>query len=129
MGYYETIAGGAGAGLTWHGCSGGVHTHMTNTRIADRRNFGKTIDIRSSSDGSVRLAQRGPAVRCQRLPRWGGDGVVQELEFRQELTVSILSECWAFQPYGMAGGLPAQRRFNHLVLQEGEEDAKVTRTV
>jgi 5-oxoprolinase (ATP-hydrolysing) len=28
MGYYETIAGGAGAGPTWHGCSG-VHTHMT----------------------------------------------------------------------------------------------------
>lgn len=32
MGYYETIAGGAGAGPTWHGRSG-VHTHMTNTRI------------------------------------------------------------------------------------------------
>lgn len=27
MGYYETIAGGAGAGPTWNGCSG-VHTHM-----------------------------------------------------------------------------------------------------
>ena len=34
MGYYETIAGGAGAGPTWHGRSG-VHTHMTNTRITD----------------------------------------------------------------------------------------------
>ncbi|CAM9898492.1 unnamed protein product [Discosporangium mesarthrocarpum] len=34
MGYYETIAGGAGAGPTWPGCSG-VHTHMTNTRITD----------------------------------------------------------------------------------------------
>jgi N-methylhydantoinase B/oxoprolinase/acetone carboxylase alpha subunit len=59
MGYYETICGGvsaeislkilislfyymlnlcmniqAGAGPTWHGCSG-VHTHMTNTRITD----------------------------------------------------------------------------------------------
>jgi hypothetical protein len=32
MGYYETIAGGAGAGPSWHGRSG-VHTHMTNTRI------------------------------------------------------------------------------------------------
>lgn len=32
--YYETIAGGAGAGPTWPGCSG-VHTHMTNTRITD----------------------------------------------------------------------------------------------
>ncbi|KAJ2758746.1 hypothetical protein IWQ56_005919, partial [Coemansia nantahalensis] len=33
-GYYETIAGGHGAGPTWHGQSG-VHTHMTNTRITD----------------------------------------------------------------------------------------------
>ena len=34
MGYYETIAGGAGAGPDWAGRSG-VHTHMTNTRITD----------------------------------------------------------------------------------------------
>lgn len=34
FGYYETIAGGAGAGPNWHGKSG-VHTHMTNTRITD----------------------------------------------------------------------------------------------
>lgn len=32
MGYYETVAGGAGAGPNWHGRHG-VHTHMTNTRI------------------------------------------------------------------------------------------------
>ena len=34
FGYYETIAGGAGAGPTWDGQSG-VHTHCTNTRITD----------------------------------------------------------------------------------------------
>ncbi|XP_042148040.1 5-oxoprolinase isoform X2 [Ixodes scapularis] len=34
LGYYETVAGGAGAGPDWHGRSG-VHTHMTNTRITD----------------------------------------------------------------------------------------------
>ncbi|KAI8266232.1 hypothetical protein K4K58_010173 [Colletotrichum sp. SAR11_239] len=34
FGYYETIAGGAGAGPTWAGQSG-VHVHMTNTRITD----------------------------------------------------------------------------------------------
>ncbi|KAL9098092.1 MAG: hypothetical protein Q9163_006182, partial [Psora crenata] len=34
FGYYETIAGGSGAGPTWEGTSG-VHTHMTNTRITD----------------------------------------------------------------------------------------------
>ncbi|KAF7262042.1 hypothetical protein EG68_00635 [Paragonimus skrjabini miyazakii] len=34
LGYYETVAGGAGAGPGWHGRSG-VHTHMTNTRMTD----------------------------------------------------------------------------------------------
>lgn len=33
-GMYETVAGGSGAGPTWNG-RGGVHTHMTNTRITD----------------------------------------------------------------------------------------------
>jgi 5-oxoprolinase (ATP-hydrolysing) len=34
MGYYETVAGGSGAGLGFNGRSG-VHTHMTNTKITD----------------------------------------------------------------------------------------------
>lgn len=34
VGYYETVAGGAGAGPSWNGRSG-VHSHMTNTRITD----------------------------------------------------------------------------------------------
>jgi len=34
FGYYETIAGGHGAGPGWQG-QDGVHTHMTNTRITD----------------------------------------------------------------------------------------------
>jgi hypothetical protein len=35
FGYYETIAGGSGAGPGWDGKSG-VHTHMTNTRITGK---------------------------------------------------------------------------------------------
>ena len=34
FGYYETIAGGSGAGPYYNG-KDGVHTHMTNTRITD----------------------------------------------------------------------------------------------
>ncbi|MFQ5807629.1 MAG: hydantoinase B/oxoprolinase family protein, partial [Phycisphaerae bacterium] len=34
FGYYETIAGGAGAGPTFDGADA-VHTHMTNTRLTD----------------------------------------------------------------------------------------------
>jgi 5-oxoprolinase (ATP-hydrolysing) len=34
FGYYETVAGGVGAGANYNGRSG-VHSHMTNTRITD----------------------------------------------------------------------------------------------
>jgi hypothetical protein len=48
-GYYETIAGGAGAGPGWIGASG-VHTHMTNTRITDA----ESMDALDGSDSSFR---------------------------------------------------------------------------
>lgn len=38
FGYYETIAGGSGAGPTWNGASG-VQCHMTNTRMTDPEIF------------------------------------------------------------------------------------------
>ncbi|QVM11123.1 hypothetical protein D8B26_005774 [Coccidioides posadasii str. Silveira] len=44
FGYYETIAGGSGAGPTWHGESG-VHVHMTNTRITDPEIFEKRYPV------------------------------------------------------------------------------------
>lgn len=106
FGYYETIAGGAGAGPFWHGASG-VHTHMTNTRITDPeilerrypvilRRFG----LRSGSGGEGRFR--------------GGEGVIRELEFRKSLDVSILSERRAFQPYGLEGGSNGARGLNIL---------------
>lgn len=73
MGYYETIAGGAGAGPTWTGCSA-VHTHMTNTRITDpeilERRYPvvlRQFSIRKDSAGVGQYA--------------GGEGVIRELEF------------------------------------------------
>lgn len=44
MGYYETIAGGAGAGPHWHGRSG-VHTHMTNTCVQSILSKHNTLDV------------------------------------------------------------------------------------
>jgi len=96
MGYYETIAGGAGAGPTWHGQSG-VHTHMTNTRITDPEILElrypvllKEFNIRRGSGGEGKYN--------------GGDGVVREIEFLKQLEIGILSERRAFEPYGLEGG-------------------------
>lgn len=86
--YYETIAGGAGAGPTWHGTSA-VQVHMTNTRITDAeilerryRVLLKEYSVRHDSGGKGEFN--------------GGDGVVRELEFLKPYTIGILSERRSF---------------------------------
>ncbi|XP_001848679.2 5-oxoprolinase [Culex quinquefasciatus] len=107
-GYYETVAGGSGAGPGWHG-TGGVHTHMTNTRITDPEILElrypiilKKFSLRDDQSGGVGLYR-------------GGEGVHRELLFRKPMTLSVLTERRALQPYGMAGGCPAKRGLNLLL--------------
>ncbi len=47
------------------------------------------------------------------------------MEFREPLTVSILSERRAFQPYGLAGGGPGQRGMNTLVLKNEDNSVRL----
>lgn len=54
FGYYETIAGGAGAGPTWEGRSG-IHTHCTNTRVRKLASNFLTNDEHLSFSFDVRL--------------------------------------------------------------------------
>jgi len=83
-GYYETIAGGSGAGPGWHGTSG-VHTHITNTRIGDVEILERRYPIMLHQFG-IRPDSGGKG-------RWrGGDGVIREIEVLQQLQVSMLSE-------------------------------------
>lgn len=112
MGYYETIAGGAGAGPSWTGCSA-VHTHMTNTRITDVEILERRYPVIVRTFG-VRRGSGGPG----RYP--GGDGVIRALEFTKPLIVSILSERRALQPYGMAGGEGGARGINLLYMKEDD---------
>lgn len=95
FGYYETVAGGSGAGPTWHGASG-KHTHMTNTRITDPEILEKRYPI------ILRTFCLNPGTGGEGKFR-GGDGVVRELVFRTAMTLSILSERRVFQPYGLKG--------------------------
>jgi 5-oxoprolinase (ATP-hydrolysing) len=122
-GYYETIAGGSGAGPTWHGQSG-VHTHMTNTRITDPEILERrypvilhTFAIRPHSGG-------------QGLYR-GGDGVIREIEFLEDgIQVSILSERRVYKPYGLKGGADAKKGLNIWIRHEKSSQGKqVIRTL
>ncbi|KZT02863.1 cytoplasmic protein [Laetiporus sulphureus 93-53] len=113
-GYYETIAGGSGAGPGWHGTSG-VHTHITNTRIGDVEILERRYPVLVHQFG-LRAGSGGKG-------KWnGGDGVVRELEFTEGLQVSMLSERRTRQPYGMEGGEPGAMGRNTWVKQPRRED-------
>ncbi|KAJ0410512.1 hypothetical protein ATCC90586_008319 [Pythium insidiosum] len=88
-GYYETIAGGAGA------------------EILEKRYpvLLRAFHLRDGSGGQGHYR--------------GGDGVIREIEFLQPMTVSILSERRAFRPYGLAGGEDGARGLNLLTRKGG----------
>ncbi|MEO2166883.1 MAG: hydantoinase B/oxoprolinase family protein, partial [bacterium] len=96
FGYYETIAGGAGAGPGFDGASG-VHTHMTNTRITDPEVLESRFPVRLC-EFSLRRGSGGDG-------QWrGGDGLVREIEFLAPMRVSLISERRVLAPHGLDGG-------------------------
>lgn len=96
FGYYETVAGGSGAGDGFNGADG-VHTHMTNTAATDPEVLEHRYPVRLHRF-AIRRGSGGAG-------RWrGGDGVVREIEFLAPLELSILSQHRLTAPYGVSGG-------------------------
>ena len=104
FGYYETIAGGSGAGPGWVG-EDGVHVHMTNTRITDAEILERRYPV-ILREYSLRKGSGGRGMYR------GGGGVVRELELLIDLHIGILSEGRAFPPYGMTRGEDASTGLN-----------------
>ncbi len=98
FGYYETIAGGAGATPHAPGASA-VHTHMTNTRITDPEILERRFPVRLR-EHAIRRGSGGKGG----YP--GGDGVIREIEALAPLMVNFLSERRVLRPFGLAGGSP-----------------------
>ncbi|KAG9311447.1 Hydantoinase B/oxoprolinase [Chiua virens] len=116
-GYYETIAGGSGAGPGWHGTSG-VHTHITNTRIGDVEILERRYPVLMHQFG-LRPGSGGNG-------EWhGGDGVIREFEVTHPLQVSILSERRTRAPYGVDGGEDGLMGRNTWIKQRREQDKDV----
>lgn len=120
-GYYETIAGGSGAGPHWHGTSG-VHTHITNTRIGDveilERRYPVIVHEFALRSGSAGIG------------KWqGGEGVRRVFEFTEKLQVSILSERRTRQPYGSNGGGPGALGRNTWIKECREEDGDLPESI
>ncbi|MDP1586738.1 MAG: hydantoinase B/oxoprolinase family protein [Prosthecobacter sp.] len=100
FGYYETIAGGSGAG-NGHDGAHALHTHMTNTAITDP----EIIEQRYP----VRLRQFAIRHGSGGVGQWrGGDGVIREFEFMEPLTVSLLTQHRVEAPFGLHGGQNGQ---------------------
>jgi 5-oxoprolinase (ATP-hydrolysing) len=96
FGYYETLAGGAGATPQAAGASA-VHTHMTNTRMTDPEVLEARFPVRVITN-AVRTETGGDGLHR------GGDGMVRELELLAPLRVSMISERRSRAPFGLAGG-------------------------
>ena len=93
--YYETIAGGAGAGPRHDGASG-VQTHMTNSRLTDPEVLEQRFPVLLREFFAARRVGR---RRRQR----GGDGVVRTLEFREAMTVGDPREPSTHRPVRSRG--------------------------
>jgi 5-oxoprolinase (ATP-hydrolysing) len=94
--YYETIAGGSGAGDGFDGTAA-VQTHMTNSRLTDPEVLEFRFPVRVE-EHSIRHGSGG-AGRYR-----GGDGALRKLRFLAPMTAAILANRRLVAPYGMAGG-------------------------
>jgi 5-oxoprolinase (ATP-hydrolysing) len=99
--YYETIAGGAGAGPDFDGCDA-VQTHMTNSRLTDPEILESEFPV-LVREFSIRHGSGG------RGRHQGGDGIVRRLEFRSAFSGALLANHRRVAPFGVAGGQAAAR--------------------
>jgi len=109
--YYETIAGGSGAGDGFDGTAC-VQTHMTNSRLTDPEVLEWRYPVRLDSF-SIRRGSGGNG-------RWqGGHGAVRRVRFLEPMTAAILSGHRRIPPYGMSGGEPAATGRNAVQRADG----------
>ena len=113
--YYETIAGGSGAGPGFDGVSV-VQTHMTNSRLTDPEILELRYPVRLES-----FAIRGGSGGSGGSGQWrGGDGGVRRICFLEAMTASILSNGRRVGAFGMAGGSAGAVGENHVERADGQ---------
>jgi 5-oxoprolinase (ATP-hydrolysing) len=113
--YYETIAGGSGAGEDFAGCDA-VQTHMTNSRLTDPEILEARFPVLLRAF-CIRRGSGGPG-RYR-----GGDGVIRRLEFRAPLSGALLAGRRRIAPFGLAGGAAAAAGAGYLIRASGERES------
>lgn len=112
--YYETIAGGSGAGPD-HDGSSAVQTHMTNSRLTDPEILEARLPIRLDQF-AVRPGSGGEGAHR------GGDGVVRAMTFLEPMRANILANRRRVPPSGLAGGADAKPGRNWVERTDGSVD-------
>jgi 5-oxoprolinase (ATP-hydrolysing) len=109
--YYETIAGGSGAGPDHDGTSA-VQTHMTNSRLTDPEILETRLPVRLDRF-AIRRGSGGQGAHK------GGDGVVRAVTFLEPMRANILANRRRVPPRGIAGGADAQPGRNWVERTDG----------
>jgi 5-oxoprolinase (ATP-hydrolysing) len=109
--YYETIAGGSGAGPDHEGTSA-VQTHMTNSRLTDPEILESRLPVRLE-EFSIRRGSGGQGAHH------GGDGVVRRVTFLEPMRANILANRRRIAPKGLSGGGDAKAGRNWVERVDG----------
>ena len=110
--YYETIAGGSGAGPGFAGADA-VQTHMTNSRLTDPEVLETRFPV-LLEDFHIRRGSGGAG-------QWnGGDGAVRRVRFLEPMQAGILAGRRIHAPFGLAGGSAALPGINRVERSSGE---------
>jgi 5-oxoprolinase (ATP-hydrolysing) len=109
--YYETIAGGSGAGPDHDGTSA-VQTHMTNSRLTDPEILETRLPIRLDQF-AIRRGSGGEGAHR------GGDGVVRAVTFLEPMRANILANRRRVPPKGINSGADAQSGRNWVERTDG----------
>ena len=109
--YYETIAGGSGAGPGFDGTSV-VQTHMTNSRLTDPEILETRFPV-LLEEFSIRRGSGGTGAGR------GGDGAVRRVRFRKAMRAAILSNRRRVPPFGLAGGADGAPGVNRIERADG----------
>ncbi|NVJ97855.1 MAG: hydantoinase B/oxoprolinase family protein [Alphaproteobacteria bacterium] len=98
--YYETIAGGTGAGPNFKGTDA-IQSHMTNSRLTDVEVMEWRYPVRIEKFG-IRPDSGGEG-------QWeGGNGAIRAIRFLEDMEVSILSGHRTQGAPGLDGGTPGR---------------------
>ncbi len=109
--YYETIAGGSGAGPDYDGAPV-VQTHMTNSRLTDPEILESRFPV-LLEEFSIRAGSGGTGRHR------GGDGGLRRVRFLESMQAGILSNRRIVPPFGLAGGAPGDVGRNRVERADG----------